>query len=81
MMDVAGLVEMLVKSIVNNPDMVSVKMFDNDENIMVEVIVDATDMSNIIGKGGSVISAINTVVQAATYINGMKKVHINIDSL
>ena len=80
-MDLVALTEYLVKLIVKNADMVSVKQFDDEEEyITIQVLVDSTDMGAIIGKEGSIANAIRTLVQASSYINNMKKVKINIDS-
>lgn len=80
-MDLVALTEYLVKSIVKEKDMVSVKQFDEEEDyITIQVLVDSSDMSAVIGKDGMNANAIRTLVQASSYINNLKKVKINIDS-
>lgn len=80
-MDLVKLTEHLVKSLVKEPDMVSVKQFEDEEDmIVIQVLVDNNDMGCVIGKGGNVANAIRTVVQAAAYANNKKKVKINIDA-
>lgn len=80
-MDLVALTEYLVKSIVKEKDMVSVKQFEDDEEyITIQVLVDSSDMGAIIGKDGVNANALRTLVQASSYINGLKKVKINIDS-
>ena len=79
-MDLGSLTEFLVKSLVKNPDMVSVKAFDDDDKITVEVLVSNEDMGRVIGKKGMIINAIRTIVQASSYLNHDKRVFINIDS-
>ena len=80
-MDLVVLTEYLVKSIVKEKDMVSVKQFEDDEEyITIQVLVDSSDMGAIIGKDGVNANALRTLVQASSYINGLKKVKINIDS-
>ena len=80
-MDLVALTEYLVKSIVKEKDMVSVKKFDDDEDyITIQVLVDSSDMGAVIGKNGMNANAIRTLVQASSYINNLKKVKINIDS-
>ena len=74
------LTEFLVKSIVSEPDLVSVKEFDDEELITLEVLVSEKDMGAAIGKDGKIINAIRTLVRASAYHNNMKKVSINIDS-
>lgn len=80
-MDLVALTEYLVKSIVKEKDMVSVKQFQDEEDyITIQVLVDSSDMGAIIGKDGVNANALRTLVQASSYINGLKKVKINIDS-
>lgn len=80
-MDLVALTEYLVKSIVKEKDMVSVKQFDDEEEyITIQVLVDSSDMGAIIGKDGVNANALRTLVQASSYINNLKKVKINIDS-
>ena len=75
------LTEYLVKSVVKNPDMVSVKQLGDSEDIItIQVLVEDEDMSSVIGKGGMIASAIRTIVQAASYKNNLPKVKIDIDS-
>ena len=80
-MDLVKLTEQLVKSLVREPDMVSVKEFNDEEEIItIQVLVNDTDMGSVIGRNGSIANAIRTIVQASAYANNMKKVRINIDS-
>lgn len=81
-MNLIELTENLVKSLVTNQDMVSVKEFETDEEntILIQVIVDNSDMGKVIGKAGKTANAIRTLVQASSYLKDNKKVKINIDS-
>lgn len=80
-MNLVGLTEFLVKSVVTDPDMVSVKQFEDDEEyITIQVLVDDSVIGSVIGKQGVIANAIRTIVQASSYANGLKKVKINIDS-
>lgn len=79
-MELGSLTEFLVKSLVKNSDMVSVKAFDDDDKITIEVLVSNEDMGRVIGKKGMIINAIRTIVQASSYLNHEKRVFINIDS-
>lgn len=81
-MDFVKLTEDLVKVLVKNPDMVSVKEFPTDEKDFhhIQVIVDNSDMGALIGKDGKTAKAIRTIVQASGYLNGNKKIKIDIDS-
>ncbi|MBR1376994.1 MAG: KH domain-containing protein [Bacilli bacterium] len=79
-MDLVELTEYLVKSLVTDPDSVSVKEFDDEEGINIEVIVSNDDIGTVIGRGGSNANAIRTLVQAAAYTKKLPRVRINIDS-
>jgi len=80
-MDLVKLTEQLVKSLVREPDMVSVKEFNDEEEIItIQVLVNDADMGAVIGRNGNIANAIRTIVQASSYANNMKKVRINIDS-
>ena len=81
-MKLVELTEYLIKSLVKDPDSVSVKQFDLEEDfITIEVLVNEDDMGIVIGKNGNTAQAIRTIVQASAYINENKKVRINIDSI
>lgn len=80
-MKLVELTEFLVKSVVSDPDMVSVKQFEDDEDyIIIQVLVDDSVIGSVIGKKGIIANAIRTIVQASAYANGLKKVKVNIDS-
>jgi len=80
-MDLLALTEFLVKSIIKDPDMISIKQYEDEEYITIEILADASIIGSIIGKQGNIANAIRTIVQASSYANGLKKVKINIDSL
>ena len=80
-MDCVELVEFLIKSLVKNPESVSIKQFDSEnDEIDIHVLVDKDEIGAVIGRGGAVANAIRTVVQAASYNSANKRVRINIDS-
>ncbi len=73
--------ENLVRSLVKEPDMVTVKEFlGDDEVIQLEIIVHEEDMGTVIGKGGKMASALRILIQAAAYNMNINRVRINIDS-
>ena len=76
------LTEYLVKNLVKDTDMVTVKEFpsENDDEIIIEVLVSNDDMGRIIGKSGKIANAVRTLVQASSYLKDNKKVKINIES-
>ncbi len=80
-MKLVELTEFLVKNIVKDPDSVSVKSFEDEEFINIEVLVSNDEIGAVIGKAGANANAIRTLVQASSYINKEKKVKINIDSI
>lgn len=81
-MKLSELTEVLIRSLVKDPDSVSVRQFDDEEDfITIEVLVNKSDMGAVIGRKGITAQSIRTIVQAAAYINGEKKVRINIDSI
>lgn len=80
-MDLLGLTSYLIKSLVKDPDSVSVKEFETeDDSVLIEVLVNEDEIGAVIGKGGKIANSIRTIVQASSYLNGNKKVKINIDS-
>lgn len=79
-MSIVEFTEFLVKGIVKQPDLVSVKKFDDEEFITIQVLVSESDMATIIGKSGTTINSIRNIVQASAILNKEKKVKINVDS-
>lgn len=80
-MDLVGLTSYLIKSLVKDPDSVSVKEFETeDDSVLIEVLVSEDEIGAVIGKGGKIANSIRTIVQASSYLNGNKRVKINIDS-
>ena len=81
-MDLVLLTETIVKKIVTDPESVSVKEFETEEEntVQIEVMISEEDLGKVIGKEGRIINAIRTIVQASSYINDNKKVKINVDS-
>lgn len=79
-MNIVELTEFLIKQLINDSDNISLKQFEDDEFITIEVLVSPEVIGRIIGRNGSVINSIRTIVQAAAYVNLNKKVRINIDA-
>ncbi len=79
-MNVVEYTEFLVKSICSKPDMIKVELFEMEDGSMLEIIVHEEDKGAVIGRGGSTINAIRTLIQAKNYIDGNPKVKINVDS-
>ncbi|MGN1337190.1 MAG: KH domain-containing protein [Candidatus Coprovivens sp.] len=80
-MELKEFAEYLVKSIVNEPDMVKVQQFGGeDDATILEIIVHEDDRGLVIGRNGKMANALRTLIQAHAYIKGLKRVKINIDS-
>lgn len=74
---VGELVEFIAKSIVDNPDEVSVNEIEGSQSIIIELRVAQEDMGKVIGKQGRIAKAIRTVVKAAA-IKDNKRVVVEI---
>ena len=81
-MNLVALTETIIKKIVSDPESVSVKEFDSEEEntIQIEVLISNDDMGKVIGKEGKIINSIRTIVQASSSLEDNKKVKINVDS-
>ena len=71
------LVEVIAKSLVENPDKVVVTQKEDDRAIIVELKVAQSDMGKVIGKQGRIAKAIRSVVKAAS-AKETKKVLVDI---
>lgn len=71
------LVEIIAKSLVDNPDAVEVKEVVGEQSIILELKVASEDMGKVIGKQGRIAKAIRTVVKAAA-IKENKRVVVEI---
>ena len=81
-MDLVALTETIIKKVVSDPDSVSVKEFETEEEntIQIEVLISNDDMGKVIGKNGKTINSIRTIVQASSSLEDNKKVRINVES-
>lgn len=82
-MDLVALTETIIKKLVTDPESVSVKEFETDEEntIQIEVLISADDMGRVIGKNGKTINSIRTIVQASSSLSEEnRRVRINVDS-
>ena len=59
------LVEVIAKSLVDNPDAVVVTETETEKELLVELTVAPSDMGKVIGKQGRIAKAIRSVVKAA----------------
>ena len=71
------LVEVIAKSLVDNPSEVKVNEIAGEQSIILELRVAPEDMGKVIGKQGRIAKAIRTVVKAAA-IKEEKRVVVEI---
>lgn len=67
-----ALVELIVKSLVDQPEMVKVTETEGESVLILEVSVASSDVGKVIGKEGRIANAIRTVVKAASMKQGKK---------
>ena len=81
-MNLVEMTEYLVKQVVENPDQVTVKEFpsEDEKELIIEVLVDESDLGRVIGKSGKTAQAMRVLVQAASYLQDNKRVKINIEN-
>ncbi len=60
------LVEYIVKSLVDNPDAVDIKVIEGEKSTILELRVAESDVGKVIGKNGRIARAIRTILSAAT---------------
>ena len=80
-MELVELTEEIVKSLVVDQDGVSVKEFPTEEDnvMLIQVMVNESDIGRVIGKSGRTANAIRTLVQASSALNDNKYIKIDID--
>ena len=72
-----GLVEVIAKALVDNPDAVVVEETEKDDSTVIVIKVAESDMGKVIGKQGRIAKAMRTVVRAAA-IKENKRVIVDI---
>ena len=70
-MDEKGLVETIVKRLVDNPSDISINVVEGDKSTILELRVNPADVGKVIGKGGRIVTAIRTLL----YSVGIKSDH------
>ena len=66
------LLESIAKSLVDNPEYVSVNEVVGDKSLILELRVADGDMGKVIGKQGRIAKAIRTVIKAAAVRNNKR---------
>ena len=69
-MSAQSLVEYVAKSLVDEPDAVSVKVIDDQEGRVIELHVAESDMGKVIGRNGSVAKALRTLLKVVAAREG-----------
>ncbi|MEX2547306.1 MAG: KH domain-containing protein [Chloroflexota bacterium] len=69
-MTAQSLVEFVAKSLVDEPDAVSVKVLDDSEGRVIELHVAESDMGKVIGRNGSVAKALRTLLKVVAAREG-----------
>ncbi len=57
-------VEFVLKQIVQHPDDVSIQKIESSKEVILEIRVNPSDIGKVIGKSGSVIRSIRTIISA-----------------
>ena len=68
------LVEFVVKSLVDNPDEVSVNKVEGETSTILELHVAQDDVGKVIGKQGRIAKAIRTILSASATKDGKRAV-------
>jgi len=65
-------IELIVKSLVENPDAVVLEDVIDGDNVTVKVKVADGDMGRVIGKGGATVTAIRTILKNCNSRDGKR---------
>lgn len=77
--DIAGLVESVIRPLIDNPDDLVIDARETEEgSIFVEVRVNEEDAGKVIGRQGRVIKAIRTLARAAS---SSTNTHVDVELL
>lgn len=79
-MDLEKLTDFIIKSLAKKPDLVKVKLFDDNDLITIEVLVSKDDIGGVLGHDGVNAKALETIVTSCSLAKLGKRVMINIES-
>lgn len=68
------LLEVLAKSVVDNPDDVEVTAVEGERSLILQLRVAPDDVGKVIGKQGRIAKAIRTIVRASAVKEGKKAI-------
>jgi predicted RNA-binding protein YlqC (UPF0109 family) len=71
------LTETLVRTLVDNPDQVSVKAIDGAQSSLIEIRVSKTDLGQIIGRQGHTVEALRAILNSVA-AKDKKKVLVDV---
>jgi hypothetical protein len=63
--DLSGLLEFIVKSMVDYPDEVKIHEVKNERSVILEIKVNEADVGKVIGKNGRIIRSLRLLMKAA----------------
>ncbi|HNR87744.1 MAG TPA: KH domain-containing protein [Spirochaetota bacterium] len=69
-----GLVEFMVKSLVDHPDEVELREIEGEKSTILELKVTKDDIGKVIGKHGRIARAIRTIINASATKSGKRVV-------
>ena len=72
------LTEMMVKSVVDHPEQVTITEVEGTDSLILEIRVAQGDVGRVIGKSGRIINAMRTVVIAASAARRDKRTSLEI---
>jgi uncharacterized protein len=73
-MNYKDLVEYMVKSLVDNPEMVEIREVEGEKSTILELKVTKEDIGKVIGKHGRIARAIRTIINASATKSGKRVV-------
>ncbi|MCU0848247.1 MAG: KH domain-containing protein [Spirochaetes bacterium] len=73
-MNYKELVEYMIKSLVDNPEMVEIKEIEGEKSTILELKVNKDDIGKVIGKHGRIARAIRTIINASATKTGKRVV-------
>jgi len=73
------LITVIAKALVEHPEEVRVNVVENDQTIVYELSVHASDVGKVIGKQGRIAKALRTVVASAA-VKQKKRINVEIVS-
>lgn len=73
---VQGLIEYIVKQLVNKPEAASVSVSKSNDKTIIEITVDEADRGKVIGRSGQTIKALRLLVHAVA--EDAKKISVDL---